>query len=113
MKLLFDQNLSRRLPARLLALFPSSTHVVFEQLETADDEVVWKFAKLNEYVIVSKDSDFRQLSFLYGQPPKTVWLRIGNSPTKLAADLLTANAEMIVRFIEDPDSALLVLPSIN
>ncbi len=113
MKLLFDQNLSRRLSARLSAIFPDSTHVVFEQLDTSDDEVVWKFAKVNGYVVVSKDSDFRQLSFLHGQPPKTIWLRIGNSPTKLAADLLTANAEIIAGFIEDPDSALLVLPSIN
>ena len=47
MKLLFDQNLSRRLVARLSTVFPHSTQVVYEQLESSDDEVVWKFAKIN------------------------------------------------------------------
>lgn len=113
MKLLFDQNLSRRLVARLSTVFPDSTHVVYEQLESSDDEVVWKFAKINGYTIVSKDSDFRQLSFLHGQPPKTIWLRIGNSPTSRAADLLKENVDFIAAFIDDVESALLVLPSIN
>jgi predicted nuclease of predicted toxin-antitoxin system len=112
-KLLFDQNLSRRLVNRLSAVFPGSTHVAFEQLESSDDEIVWKFAKINGFTIVSKDSDFRQLSFLHGHPPKTIWLRIGNSPTSRAVDLLTANADFIAVFIDDADSALLVLPSIN
>ena len=30
---------------------------------------------------MSKDSDFRQLAFLHGPPPKVVWLRIGNVTT--------------------------------
>ncbi|MGD9794259.1 MAG: DUF5615 family PIN-like protein [Acidimicrobiia bacterium] len=31
--------------------------------------------------IVSKDSDFRQLAFLYGPPPKVVWLQVANAST--------------------------------
>ena len=70
MKLLFDQNLPRRLVAQLGHLFADSTHVVFEHLETSDDQLIWEFAKANGFTIVSKDSDFRQLSFLYGHPQK-------------------------------------------
>ncbi len=113
MKLLFDQNLSRRLVNQLSTTFPDSTHVVFEHLDSSDDQVIWEFAKAAGYVIVSKDSDFRQLSFLYGAPPKTIWLRIGNAPTKTAADLLIDNANPIASFVDDIDAALLVLQSID
>jgi predicted nuclease of predicted toxin-antitoxin system len=112
-KLLFDQNLSRRLIGQLSTLFPGSTHVVFEHLDASDDHVIWEFAKTVGYVIVSKDSDFRQLSFVYGHPPKTVWLRIGNAPTKTAADLLINNADTITAFVNDTDAALLILPAID
>jgi predicted nuclease of predicted toxin-antitoxin system len=112
-KLLFDQNLSRKLVAQLSTVFPGSTHVVFENLDASDDQVIWEFAKNAGYIIVSKDSDFRQLSFLHGYPPKTVWLRIGNAPTKTAADLLINNSGTIAAFIEDIDAALLVLPFLS
>jgi predicted nuclease of predicted toxin-antitoxin system len=76
------------LVAQLSTGFPGSTHVVLENLEASDDQVISEFAKNADYIIVSKNSDLRQLSFLRGHPPKTVWLRIGNAPTKAAADLL-------------------------
>lgn len=34
-------------------------------------------SKAGGFAIVPKDADFRQLSFLYGSPPKVVWLRVG------------------------------------
>lgn len=45
MKLLFDENLSRRLIARLADLFPESSHVVLEGLQQNPDIVVWEYAK--------------------------------------------------------------------
>lgn len=41
----------------------------------------WDYAGFHGFVIVSKDNDFRQLSFLKGPPPKVVWLSIGNAGT--------------------------------
>lgn len=113
MKLLFDQNLSRRLVGQLSTIFPGSSHVVLEQLDASDDHVIWEFARNSGYIIVSKDADFRQLSFLYGHPPKTVWLRIGNAPTKTAADLLIKSVDTIAAFVDDNEAALLVLPSMD
>jgi predicted nuclease of predicted toxin-antitoxin system len=105
--------LPRKRVSQLSTIFPDSTHVVFEHLDSSDDQVIWEFAKAAGFVIVSKDSDFRQLSFLYGHPPKTIWLRIGNAPTKTAADLLINNADAIAAFVDDTEAALLVLPSID
>ena len=82
MKLLFDQNLSPRLVALLVDIFPESVHVRDAGLRTADDETVWNYALQQQLVIISKDSDFRQRSFLFGSPPKVVWIRRGNCSTQ-------------------------------
>jgi predicted nuclease of predicted toxin-antitoxin system len=88
--LLFDQNLSHRLPGRLADLFPHSTHVRVEHLDQSADDDVWKFAKLHGYTIVTFDADFVERSRLYGGPPKVIWLRpfdpVGNnSPVRSRA----------------------------
>lgn len=74
MRLLFDQNLSRRLVRELASLFPESTHVTAVGLDTATDREIWAYAGEYGFLIVSKDSDFRQVAFLLGPPPKAVWL---------------------------------------
>ena len=81
MSLLFDQNLSRRLPALLAAEFPGSEQVLLAGLATADDRAVWTYAAARGLAVVSKDADFRQLSAVLGPPPKVVWLRLENGPS--------------------------------
>ena len=78
MKLLLDENLSRRLVPLLQTDYPDSTQVVLEGLESAADHVVWEFAKANQFVIVTRDADFEEMSMVLGQPPKIIWLRTWN-----------------------------------
>jgi len=61
-RLLFDQNLSRRLVRELASLFPDGAHVSALGLDTATDREIWTYAGEHGYLIVSKDSDFRQLA---------------------------------------------------
>ncbi|WP_017303914.1 DUF5615 family PIN-like protein [Spirulina subsalsa] len=75
MKLLFDHNLSPRLVQRLADLFPESTHVY------SNDREVWDYAKHDEFIIVTKDSDYNELLTLRGFPPKVIWIRRGNCST--------------------------------
>jgi predicted nuclease of predicted toxin-antitoxin system len=82
MKLLFDQNLSPSLPRLLADLYPDSVHVRDIGLRDATGTEIWEYAKHNGFVLVSKDSDFQQRSLLFGQPPKFIWLRVGNCPVK-------------------------------
>jgi len=89
MKLLLDENLSRRLPPFLQLLYPGTSQVVLEGLERAEDAEIWTFAKDNGFVIVTKDSDFHELSLLNGSPPKVIWLRGGNSSKANLIRLLT------------------------
>ena len=109
MKLLLDANLSRRLLARLAEIFPESRHVDQVMLPWRTDQAVWDYAAYHGLTIVSKDNDFRQLSFLKGPPPKVVWLSVGNAGTDVICDLLERNLDQILAFIEDPDQGLLVI----
>ena len=59
MKLLFDQNLSPRLPHLLADIYADSIHVREVGMRDADDQVIWEHAKLHGLTIVSKDSDFQ------------------------------------------------------
>lgn len=113
MRLLFDQNLSRRLVAELAPILPDSAHVGALGLDTATDREIWAYAGEHGYLIVSKDSDFRQLAFLLGPPPKAVWLRAGNRSTSVIAELLRSGADIIARFAASEEEALLVLPGLD
>lgn len=75
----------------------------------ATDTEVWDFAKAGNFVIVSKDADFHQRSFLYGHPPKVIWVRVGNGSTTEIAALLSNYASNIQRFCEDEAVSLFVL----
>ncbi|MBK5224017.1 MAG: DUF5615 family PIN-like protein [Acidimicrobiia bacterium] len=58
MKLLFDQNISRHLVDHVRDVFPGSVHVAMIGLAEATDAEVWEHAGANDYIVVSKDSDF-------------------------------------------------------
>lgn len=109
MKLLLDENLSPRLVRNLSGEFPGISHIEFLGLRGATDRVVWEFARDRGYAIVSKDNDFRQRSFLYGAPPKVIWLSIGNAGTDTVESLLRKNREHIDRFLVQTDEGLLIL----
>ncbi|HEY9851502.1 MAG TPA: DUF5615 family PIN-like protein [Leptolyngbyaceae cyanobacterium] len=99
MKLLFDQNLSRKLVNRLADIFPDASHVQFHGLTDADDSEIWEFAKTEGFCIVTQDADFAERSHLYGSPPKVIWLRCGNTPTSNVEAILRAGAEAIQELI--------------
>jgi predicted nuclease of predicted toxin-antitoxin system len=109
MKLLLDENLSPKLAGFLQDLFPGSEHVEDCGLGSTSDEEIWRFAKENDFVIVSKDSDFYDRSALYGEPPKVVWLRVGNCSTKDLEPLLRRSASSIAALAVSSDTTLVVL----
>lgn len=109
MSLLFDQNLSRRLPGLLAAEFPGSEHVLLAGLSNSDDREIWNYAVVRQLAILSKDSDFVEMSATLGHPPKVVWLRVGNRSTRAVTSLLQPRTDDIHAFLMDPTKALLAL----
>jgi predicted nuclease of predicted toxin-antitoxin system len=98
MRLLFDQNLSYKLCQQLADLFPSSSQVRLLGLEQADDRTLWEFARTNGYTLVSLDADLADIAALLGNPPKVIWLRCANQPTRVIEQLLRDHAEAIAAF---------------
>ncbi len=109
MRLLFDQNLSPRLKSALDDIYTGTVHVREVGLESADDVEVWSYAREHGLVVVSKDSDFRQLSFTFGHPPKVVWIRRGNCSTSEIEMLLRDRFDEILAFHDDEHGAFLAL----
>jgi predicted nuclease of predicted toxin-antitoxin system len=71
--------------------------------------LIWEYAKANDFAIVSKESDFHQRSFLYGHPPKFIYLRIGNCPTSRIVQILRNNLDIISQFRDSEAESILVL----
>lgn len=103
MKLLFDQNLSRKLVVRLADLFPNSSHIQFHGLAEKTDTEIWEFARTSDFCIVTQDADFAERSRLYGSPPKVVWLRCGNAPTNQVEALIRSGAQAIQELLNNPN----------
>lgn len=110
MKLLFDQNLSWRLPKQLSDLYPDSRHIREVGMKESLDADIWNYAMANGFVVVSKDLDFQQRSLLFGHPPKIVRLRVGNCTVQTIESLLRKYSALIHTFELDAKKSYLVLP---
>ena len=108
MKLLFDENISPKLPRLPEDLFPESAHVRDCGLLGKSDEEVWGYARLHGYNLVSKDGDFEVRSLLLGSPPKLLWIRIGNCTTARLVSLIR-NHHLAVQAWEAAGESVLIL----
>lgn len=109
MRLLFDENLSSKLPDRLVDIIPNSLHVRDIGMEATSDPVVWNYAKDSNLIIVSKDADMHDLSMIYGSPPKVIWIRLGNCSTSQVERLIRRRFDDIKSFYQDESLSLIAL----
>jgi predicted nuclease of predicted toxin-antitoxin system len=107
-KLLFDENLSPKLPHLLASHFPGSVHVRECGLKGQPDQAIWEYARTHQFTLVSKDGDFYQRSLLLGAPPKLVWLCVGNCTRDHLLNLLLCH-EKDIRSLETVTESVLLL----
>jgi predicted nuclease of predicted toxin-antitoxin system len=60
-------------------------------MESASDREIWKTAQDNDFVIVTRDADFEELSVVLGQPPKIIWLKVKNYSRAVILKILIDN----------------------
>jgi predicted nuclease of predicted toxin-antitoxin system len=82
---------------------------VFPQPLQSPDQVVWEYAKIHGFAIVTADADFYELATTLGPPPKVIWLHGCDYPTAVAEGLIRGQAIRITEFLNDPERAVLVL----
>lgn len=109
MKFLIDHNLSPTLALHLKDRYPGSVHTMDLGFDRAEDHALWLYARDNGFSILTKDTDFEQLSLLRGAPPKVIWLRIGNCTTLQVLGLLDRHHSDIGDFERDEERSLLAL----
>jgi predicted nuclease of predicted toxin-antitoxin system len=109
-KLLIDQNISRRVLPALAEEFSGSLHVVHLGMDHDDDIRIWDYAKDNGFVIVTKDKDFLQRSVLLGHPPKIIHITIGNCPVSDIVNLLLNNVSHLKIFHKHASKSYVLLP---
>ena len=108
MKLLFDENLSPKLPGLLAEKFPDSRHVRELSLKGCTDDEIWHYAARNGFAIVSKDKDFYQRAVLFGAPPKFIWLGLGNCTRHDLLVLIQRHEGDILAFATSPEAVLIL-----
>jgi len=79
-------------------------------MKATDDPRVLDYAKNNDFMIVSKDVDMHDLRLVSGNPPKVIWLRLGNCSTLQVENLLRRDFDVIKLFYEDESVSLHALP---
>jgi predicted nuclease of predicted toxin-antitoxin system len=109
MKLLFDENLSRRLEDATLDLFPDSAHISQVGLTSGTtDRKIWDYAKQHGFAIIAADTDFVTMANTYGPPPKIILLETCDYPCSTAVRIIRANAILLSQFERDSHPLLIL-----
>jgi len=108
-KLLLDENLSRRLIPALQAAFPDSTQVALLGLQRATDAELCEYAAQNGFVLCSKDDDFHVLVAARDFRPKLVRIALGNVPNERVLQALLGSAESINRALSQDGVGVVIV----
>ena len=111
MKLLLDENLSSRVVPFLQHDYPGSNQVVLLGMQSTSDKELWQKAKDDDFVIVTRDADFQELSLVWGQPPKVIRLKTLNQTRAATLKLLIENRDVIAESLLDHDLASIEIVS--
>ena len=108
MKLLFDANLSRKLVALLADVFAGSVHA---SVLGTDPGGRFDLEPCQGQRPDDREQGQRLLPHerRVGAPPKVVWLRIGNGPTRRVESLLRSRAANLEHFLADASTDLLII----
>lgn len=79
---------------------PDYIHV-FDIDDTWSDQQIWNYAKQNNLIIVTKDSDFAAKALVQGTPPKVIHIKFGNLKMKYFHEKISANWDDIKNIINE------------
>lgn len=109
MKLLLDENLSRRLVPGLQHRFPGTSQVALLGLEGATDSQLCEYAAEHGFVLCTKDDDFRRLVAARDYKPRLILLALGNVSNDRVLEALLRDADDLLRVFEDPGTGIVVI----
>jgi predicted nuclease of predicted toxin-antitoxin system len=103
MKLLIDAQLSPSIAAWINDNYPNyrAVSVWAAELRDKNDKYIYDFAKKNNFILVSKDSDFIRLIENFGCPPHLVWITMGNTSNRELRIALEKSLDNVLRVIQE------------
>lgn len=101
MKFLVDVQLPGTLARWLRGRNCDAIHALELDLGRADDLTLWRMAREESRIMISKDEDFFILAMRPGDDGQLLWLRIGNCRTTDLLSLLNRRWSEIVQAFED------------
>ncbi len=90
MRFLVDMNLLPALAAWLAADGHEALHASELSFQSASYRLIWRYAKENDYCIITKDQDFVLLAAADTEGAKVIWVRIGNALRKIIVPRIAA-----------------------
>ena len=109
MKLLLDENLSRRIVPALQVRFPGSSQVALLGLERATDATLCDYAAAYDFVICTKDDDFQRLVAARGYRPRLIHLALGTAGNDAVLAALLAAADRLHAAFSDASTGVVIL----
>jgi len=107
MKLLIDQNISKRIIESIQDVFPKSIHITDLKLGDASDIEVWEYALKNNFVLISTDIDVVDRCVISDKAPKTLFVKGDFLTTTKMEWALRINEDIIRNFYSDaPETCL-------
>jgi predicted nuclease of predicted toxin-antitoxin system len=107
MKLLLDQNISYKLIKPLENYFAEVIQIGRLGLGQTDDGMIWQFALVNNYMIVTFDAYFQERNLISGNPVKVLWLQFKDTSTENIIHKIIENIENIKMFFENQEVSCL------
>jgi predicted nuclease of predicted toxin-antitoxin system len=74
------------------------------KLRQAKDKEIFEAARLNNAVVMTKDSDFVLLLDRFGPPPQVIWVTCGNTSNARLKEILTAVFPKAVQLLQAGES---------
>ncbi len=108
-RVILDENVSESVAARIETAFGRVLHVRTVLGTGVADDDIWRFARREQLVLVTRDGDFERMSMMYGSPPKVVWIGVHNMSNAGLAELLVTRKPAIDRLVADEQAAFLAL----
>ncbi len=67
---------------------------------------IFRYAKENGYVIMSKDGDFLRKIEEFGTPPSLIWITCGNTSNEKLREILGKTLQDVLDMLEDGESVV-------
>ncbi len=101
MKVLCDVHIALKVVKFLESMGIEAVHVNnILQGDSSTDQAICEYADENDYIVLTKDGDFKNSHFIQQTPLKLIKVNLGNLSTKKLIELLEKHLDLLIDIFE-------------